>query len=1022
MPQELRKLLRNILVRPPKKYTAALVADIFPHVKSNESLDDLLYSGYFHVIWNFFHADVTNNHLQLILLLAYYELDFCNQTSCLETLASDKSKLHDLVVRVLQATMDPSANNVTLKGSAFLFLSALVRYDVSFLRENKLYAKWNNNVLDQYLRTFSSLETVQYPSYTKCFIYLCICWAVSDEEMKSKIRDLHVALFFTSGGMGEALSKRLGDLLSLVCYEKSDFVSNQVLFQDFGPSFDFLTLAFSKLDVSHTQLNEALEDVGSEQLTKIARVLNIGIDLPTKFLVEAITTKVLGPRITRSTTFQISRYTEFDLFDLFDTANPELAINPLIPYTLELIEDNITEYEQLILSWKVSKQIHNHLMSTLGRLAITDGTKAEGIKGKSKYFHVVETAEFTGAFGNITIKAPVTSLSDAVILLDVHRPNDRDERLRIKKFGIQAARVAKVLSYLGKLVKVRVEHLGEATYNAFISLPENVSTNNLRQLNDAIKCSKKLSIFENQGNPDESAIEVFHLKMDVLENIEGVKFEDKDDSHKHFQYNGVKFNSNFAMGMFNLGESHALLEMLTSRVLVVKADTNSGRSSLTNCFLHTLQRNWPNERCLVILPSRLAITQFTLFPGLESVVKVGLLQNVTDVIRRRSKLLKKVSEISKILKLDEYAFDTNAVNALMLFTAHIVPKWEDYLSLLNKSKRAIERYPFERFNFDEEEDYEIMLTAVLEHYAVIKKTFADLQKLLPLDKVDQDDVQAIQQFLVKTSKYVISSIEDLKALESFDNIISFSSSPEVLTPLVQGSKRVIFFTPEYYVGLIKSAESVSNSPVELSTIGVRKEIAALTGSKSSVKSEYNPGFKHTVQHITVPEVKSQVNIDEAKYAVYLFQYFRLLGYPHHQLLVMVQSPYMNVLIEEILEEHKIYKTDVACDDAKGFKFGWPLIQSCQDPFSCDYAIVLCHLGLSMREYFDVAKSARLGLYFIGSSLTAPYKIRLGDLEVYTGAHFSSGNDSRAKTEAYEMDGAEHMGEYVEQMTKTRMGG
>lgn len=1021
MEQKFRLLLRSIVVRPARKYTLGLVTDVLPYVTSKESLDDLLQSGYFQVVWGFFHADVTNNHLKLILLVAYYELEFCNGASCLHTMTSDNSKIQDLMVRVLQATMDTSGDTTALRGAAFLFLGALVRFDASVLHGNKLYAKWSENIVDHHLNTLSTLERPKYPGYTRCFVYFCICWAVSDEDVKTKIANLQVFLYFTGPGMGEALTTRLGDLLSLVCYEEVDFVSSQLVFQNYGSTFDFLVLAFSKLDVSYAELAEALENLESKQLENVATSLNIKAKLSRAPLIESIVVKVLGPRISRSTCFRISKFTEIDLFDFFDYAYPELVTIPLIPYTSKLDESYLLSSEQLRLAWSILSQIHEHLVATLSRLTITDGTKEEGIQGKSKYFYRLQSSAFTGRYGTLTTRTPLNMIGDIVILLDVHRRNDHDERSRIKKYGIRAARVARVISSGDKEIKVHVDGIGEHTYNGFISLPDTISVKSLEQLSEAAKSSRGSQIFDFGGSTDDSAIEIVNLDMDVVKTIEEVEFESKKEEHPQFKYRSKNFSSTASNSMLNGQESQALLTMLTSNILVIRAASNSGRSSVTNCFLETLQRNWPAERCLVVLPSRLAVGHFRCFPDLASVVKVGNTHYVNAVFDRRKQLLEKVSGISKVLDLNEYAFDTSVVNALMLFQAHVVPKWEAFLSQLQKSKESIARYPFKHFDFGDDADYEKMLTDVLDHYADIKKTFADLQRLLALDKVDRKDTRAVEEFLAKTSKYTVCSIDDLDPLQKYDNIVSFSSSPQVLIPILKGSKRTIFFTPEKFAGLVRFAETRSALSAPLPTVGVRSEIAALTGRASNVTSQYNPGLKYTVQHIKVTESKGQVNIEEARYIVYLFQYFRLLGYPHRQLLVIVASPYMKVLIEEILEESNISKNDEPSDDAVGFKFGWPIIQSSKGPFSCEYAIVLSHPSLSMREYVEVAESARLGVYIFGSSLTAPYKIKLGDLEVYTGAQFASAKDFRGRSEAYEMEGADHMGEYVEQMTRTRMG-
>lgn len=1039
MDQTLRLQLSDFLIRPPKKYSPNLVAGIFPNVKSKSALDDLLHSGYFHsVAWRFFHADATNNHLHLILLISYYELEFTNLSSCFELMAKDSARFQDLILRVLQVTMNVSDSNIILKGSAFLFLSAVVRFNTSDLEKNKFYPKWNETVLKLYLRTYSSTEV---PGFNKCLLYFCICCAVSLEEMKSRLRALHVSLYFTylEEERGEALIKRLGDLLSLILNEPIEFVTAQLVFKEaaLGPDYDFFTMAFSRLDVTHTELSKALELLDSSQLTQLAQSLHLkGEEIPDRILNEAITQRVLGPRIAYSRVFNISQFTECDLFDIVDEQQyPELAVNPIIPYPSIMTSQILRSGEQARLSVKILHQINEHLITSLGRLTITDGTKNEGIKGKSKYFFRLESIERVGSFSTLIVKGDVNVNSGSIlVLLEVHKPIGHDERLRIKKFGIQSARIVTIASpAIGNRIRVHGNiHGFENRLNAFITLPDSINVGSLNTMNRlSSECNNVHPIFEKQEHLKTCGqeVEVPRLNVEVLNEIEGVELgkrrKSDDGAFQYFKNNDTTFVSKCAKSDLNVEESNALLHILSSNFLVVTGNTNSGQEKITNYFLETLSLNWSRERCLIVMPTRSSILLFTLANNLNlSCVKIGDQKNLTDILERRSQLLETVSKMSENLGLNDYAFDTNAVNSLMLYESHIVHKWNAYLKQLLKAKASIQRYPFKIFEFAENEvNIELMLTAIVDHYTSIKRTFFELQQMLPLDKVDlKKDTDTIEKYFVKKSKYVFASIADLTHIDDkFENIICFSSEPETLIPILQSGnymKRVIFFSQMHFSGITKLADPTST---ELPLVGVRREIAALTGGSCQVKSKYNPGFKYVAQHIRVPASQSQVNVDEARYVVFLFQYFRLLGYPHHKVLIAIASPYMKILIEEVLQEHKIGKEDVPSDLVAGFKFGWPHMQSTSEPSPSEYMIVSSHPGLSMREYKNIARNAQLGFYIVGSNCTAPYKLKVADFELYTGAQYMTGKDSRSSTEAHQMEGADHMGEYIDQMTRTRMG-
>lgn len=986
-----------------------MVSDVFPLVTSRADLQDILSSGYFRsVAWRFFHTDITNNHLQLILVASYYELEFGNTCVFMETMAQEPEKLKVLVTRVLQSTLNATDSNAGLIGAAFLFLGALVRYDARWLLECSLYSKWSESCLPIYINTYYGTEVARFPGFTKCVLYFCICCAVCEKSLRERVRDLHFLVYFTGipEEAGHALVRRLGNVLAGLLEPETaanDFVDAQIRFKTaaLGPAFDFLTIAFSRLDVSHSQLSLALETLEIAQLQLLAQTKSL---MQRKPLIELVLLAVLGPRVPYTRTFDLSQFTEEDLFDILDnTEFSELPVVPLVPYIFQGPNDLIAG-EQARLAMKILHQLNFHLFASLDRLTIVDGAREDGVKGKSKYVHRLESVKLSGCVGQLTMKS-LAAVGGYVVLLEIGKPADHDERVRVRKFGIYAARVVRVLFSEGKNVLVHGSMAGyEDRFNWVVCLPESVLVESLVKLHEVLD-EKCLDFGENSPvHADEVLVPC--IDYDTAKKVENVRLLDEKDK---FHYGECTFLPGNGPDSLSPREAAVLLEMLSSRISRVDCAPNSAQA-IVGKFLEAVSSNFPAERCLVVLPCRVS----ALPAGSPSGSFVaGSEQCVGDVFLKRKHLLEKVKTLGYFLGLADYAFDASATNALMLYDAHVVPKWKSFLKQLDKSADSIKRYPLAKLSF-ESENPELMLSAVVDHYLEVKTVFAELQQLLPLDKTDNGE--QVQKFLLHSSKYVFADVSLLVHVEgAFDNVVCMCGSPEIAFPIARNPnfKRLVFFSSQV-AGI---ASCVPKQPL-LPLKGVRSEIAALTGASSTVESKYNPGMKYCAQQIQVPPSQSRVNVDEARYVVYLFQYMRLLGYEYGRI-ELVASPYMKVLIEEILEERGISRGERPSDTKTDFSFGWPYVQEESSP--ADFLIVSSHPGLSMKAYTDAAQCARLGLYFIGAECTAPFKVKLGDFELYAGVLYAQGRDNRSKSDAYVMEGAEHLGEYTEEMTKMRRG-
>ncbi|OAG08022.1 uncharacterized protein CC84DRAFT_1194383 [Paraphaeosphaeria sporulosa] len=207
----------------------------------------------------------------------------------------------------------------------------------------------------------------------------------------------------------------------------------------------------------------------------------------------------------------------------------------------------------------------------------------------------------------------------------------------------------------------------------------------------------------------------------------------------------------------------------------------------------------------------------------------------------------------------------------------------------------------------------------------------------------------------------------------------------------------------------------------------------------------NPGFKFDYQFIDVPDYKDKgeseptphfiQNLGEAEYAVALFMYMRLLGYPAHKISILTTYAGQRALIKDVLAHR-----------CKGNRlFGLPRIVATVDKYQGeqnDYIILSLVRTRSIGYLRDIRRltvalsRARLGLFILGRAavfescfelkpafdilLSRPTKLTLVTDEIFD-ASFARQMDGKIEEgrEAV-MEGVEHLGQYVFEMTKAKV--
>ncbi|KAM0520594.1 hypothetical protein ACHAPE_002989 [Trichoderma viride] len=206
----------------------------------------------------------------------------------------------------------------------------------------------------------------------------------------------------------------------------------------------------------------------------------------------------------------------------------------------------------------------------------------------------------------------------------------------------------------------------------------------------------------------------------------------------------------------------------------------------------------------------------------------------------------------------------------------------------------------------------------------------------------------------------------------------------------------------------------------------------------------NAGFKYDFQFINVPDYKGKgeaeptphfiQNLGEAEYAVAIYQYMRLLGYPAEKISILTTYAGQKALVRDVLS-HRCASSPI---------FGLPKAVATVDKYQGeqnDYIILSLTRTSRVGYLRDVRRMtvafsrARLGLYVLGRRevfeacpelrpafdvlLQRPDKLMLVTGELYGAERQNTEEDGPVDGEVA-MEGVEHIGQYVFEMTQTKI--
>ncbi|KAM0610583.1 hypothetical protein ACHAPH_002454 [Verticillium nonalfalfae] len=206
----------------------------------------------------------------------------------------------------------------------------------------------------------------------------------------------------------------------------------------------------------------------------------------------------------------------------------------------------------------------------------------------------------------------------------------------------------------------------------------------------------------------------------------------------------------------------------------------------------------------------------------------------------------------------------------------------------------------------------------------------------------------------------------------------------------------------------------------------------------------NAGFKFDYQFINVPDYKGKgeaeptphfiQNLGEAEYAVAIYQYMRLLGYPASKISILTTYAGQRALVNDVLA-HRCSNKAV---------FGRPRVVSTVDKYQGeqnDYIILSLTRTSRVGYLRDVRRMtvalsrARLGLYILGRRdvfeacyelrpafeqlFQRPDKLMLVTGEMWPSQRLIASESGEVPGQAC-MEGVEHLGQFVYQMTNTKV--
>lgn len=546
----------------------------------------------------------------------------------------------------------------------------------------------------------------------------------------------------------------------------------------------------------------------------------------------------------------------------------------------------------------------------------------------------------------------------------------------------------------------------------------------------------------------------------------------------------------------NSPQLEALIGSLYEGLVIVDGASGTGKRSLVAHICNSYVQNHLGERTLIVSKNAAYLKSC-----LRRMVDFGIdnqylfnisdkedqLEKVNNATNRLQNLLSEVDSLAHSLGILG-AYGDNSETAQSFFKYHIHQNWMGYLNEVKSSKSksvVLNAYPFLKYGkleLQETDSLKVSLEKVTSHYTSIVEVFDEISSLAPLEflKSTQDRIDHLfnhqSRIIAVTIDDFIESAAKLQKMEfSFQNLVIPEASQltqlETLLPILlqesNSPERIVLlgdhgsYVPTTYseqhggitTSLVKRLDNLGSKNIQLSTqYTKRPSITHLLNlvypeltqdSSSSGQDVANAGLKHDVQYITIegktiePVPGAFQNIEEAEYAVHLYQYLRLLAYPSDSIAILTFDEAQVALLKEIALAK--CSESQASDDISGFAFGIPRISTVQNFRGEESDIVILttvkSTGLDDRLITAALSASNQGIYVIGSpellsahqsceidsllkriiQTTEDHKLHIVTGEMYSTTARLAGDE----TNSYAMENLEHFSQFVYEMTQKR---
>lgn len=502
-------------------------------VEYKELLELLYNSNYFdNVLWACYHEDATNNHIELMLLIAIYEIEVIKRGTIVDQMMD---QMDSLLTRLLLLTVEYKSETSRLGVSILRFFNKLITFKLNdrkvkklvrplfnvstwcnlpnveeirvrdaennivelkdyedimkeyqlslednLLTANKLKRRWLHSSLTNLMKQVC--DTSEFIDYLKHYLALLIS-LVSQMPLREYPRVLINEVGFVAAlkslNLAEVRILKLymdfpingftGELYNIATSSNFNRLQS-IIFNETNQIDQFLSLS-SVFECSPRDLSAYLQRFDITALEKILGKMNISGNYPPELKSPSFLIDILIEHIYLETTDNFIYPS--DHIDEAILSNKDLFRLPIenTQYLTVHDYDFRLAYNQSV---RLTQDISKHLASIAPGLKITDPERPGGIKSSSKYFDSISEIKLNEEqrYEIASIDPKKLNNNKLIVLLAIQKPNKTSPNLAIAKYGISKLALGQVVQE-NQLISVNFNSdIDYKRFNHLIYLPE----------------------------------------------------------------------------------------------------------------------------------------------------------------------------------------------------------------------------------------------------------------------------------------------------------------------------------------------------------------------------------------------------------------------------------------------------------------------------------------------------------------------------------------------------------------------